>query len=144
MAVQGKLQTEDRIMVWNKDGNMKCYLCKACMDSHDHLFLQCKFSKKVWEEMLKKSSVSGINGDWENIVTIMSSKCKSNAVANVVGRLILVATVYYIWQERNRRMFCGEERTENAVIESTSEAIKLRLMGLKVRKTEHVIREYEK
>nr|XP_043630218.1 probable serine/threonine-protein kinase WNK4 [Erigeron canadensis] len=46
--------------------------------------------------------------------------------------------------ERNRRMVNGEERDERAVTECICEAVRMRLMGLKVKKTMNVIKEYKK
>ncbi|GKD24495.1 RNA-directed DNA polymerase, eukaryota, reverse transcriptase zinc-binding domain protein [Tanacetum coccineum] len=53
MEIQKKLLTQDR-MVWIQGGNLKCSLCKVCADSHDHLFFECHFSKKVWERIKSK------------------------------------------------------------------------------------------
>nr|XP_043625437.1 uncharacterized protein LOC122596855 [Erigeron canadensis] len=144
LAVQERLLTQDRIMVWNKDANMRCYFCKEYVESHQHLFFQCKYSNNVWKEMLKKNSIQGMPCNWRDIIAFMSSNCSNNTIANVVGKLVLGAKVYYIWQERNRRYVCGEERSEKVLIENISEVIKLRLMGLKVKDTAKVKEVYKK
>ena len=54
MAIKGKLQTQDRIMVWNSNKDMKCSLCNMTNDSHKHLFFECEFSKSIWEKLKKE------------------------------------------------------------------------------------------
>nr|GEV06483.1 putative reverse transcriptase domain-containing protein [Tanacetum cinerariifolium] len=34
---------------WEKYGDMKCVFCKNVPDSHDHLFFECEYSKKIWD-----------------------------------------------------------------------------------------------
>ncbi|GKB08693.1 RNA-directed DNA polymerase, eukaryota, reverse transcriptase zinc-binding domain protein [Tanacetum coccineum] len=53
MAIHGKLMTQDRISIWNKDDDLKCPLCKTVVDSHKHLFYECEYSAKVWKDMCK-------------------------------------------------------------------------------------------
>ncbi|GJU58149.1 RNA-directed DNA polymerase, eukaryota, reverse transcriptase zinc-binding domain protein [Tanacetum coccineum] len=59
MAILGKLQTQDRIFQWNNDVTMKCSLYNLCIDSHDHLFFQCKYAADVWEIVKDKGYLKG-------------------------------------------------------------------------------------
>nr|GEU91504.1 ribonuclease H-like domain-containing protein [Tanacetum cinerariifolium] len=49
------------------------------------------------------------------------------------GRLSLAASVYLIWQERNRRIFKEEKRSTKELFSIFKDTIKLRLMSLKVK-----------
>ncbi|GJX14320.1 RNA-directed DNA polymerase, eukaryota, reverse transcriptase zinc-binding domain protein [Tanacetum coccineum] len=44
------LNTQERIVVWNLDHDMKCVFCNLCMDSIRHLFFTCDFTLKIWKE----------------------------------------------------------------------------------------------
>ncbi|GKA20231.1 RNA-directed DNA polymerase, eukaryota, reverse transcriptase zinc-binding domain protein [Tanacetum coccineum] len=48
LAINKKLNTQDKVAVWNKVDVLKCPLCNSVMDDHDHLFFGCEFSLKVW------------------------------------------------------------------------------------------------
>ncbi|GJW71932.1 reverse transcriptase zinc-binding domain-containing protein [Tanacetum coccineum] len=88
LAIQGKLLTQDRLMKWNKDKNLKCPLCKTCPDSHDHLFFGCDFSKKVWEGMKKKGMFSfGCNGLKDTVVKLVARKFKKRSVEVLIKDL---------------------------------------------------------
>ncbi|GJW14508.1 zinc finger, CCHC-type containing protein [Tanacetum coccineum] len=51
-AMHKRLATQDRIMIWNKNNQLLCPLCKTVNDSHDHRFFKCSYSK---EGSLEKS-----------------------------------------------------------------------------------------
>ncbi|GKA46438.1 RNA-directed DNA polymerase, eukaryota, reverse transcriptase zinc-binding domain protein [Tanacetum coccineum] len=53
MAVQGRLMTQDKIVIWKPNEDMECALCKQCLDSDEHLFFLCSYTNVVWEEMQK-------------------------------------------------------------------------------------------
>ncbi|GJS11125.1 RNA-directed DNA polymerase, eukaryota, reverse transcriptase zinc-binding domain protein [Tanacetum coccineum] len=56
LAIQGKLMTQDKMEKWQNNVDLRCALCKNCVDSHDHLFFKCDYALKVWKEMLKKAN----------------------------------------------------------------------------------------
>ncbi|XP_071695234.1 uncharacterized protein [Rutidosis leptorrhynchoides] len=49
------LKTQDKMRVWDvgthNQGPFVCSLCKLQKDTHDHLFFECNFSKKVWTKI---------------------------------------------------------------------------------------------
>ena len=47
--------------------------------------------------------------------------------------------MYYMWQERNIRLFGGYGRTEDEMFKIITEAVRLRIMGLKIKATPDVI-----
>nr|GFC51421.1 hypothetical protein [Tanacetum cinerariifolium] len=49
LAIHGRLRTQDLMVKWEKYGDMRCVFCKKVPNSHDHLFFECEFSKKVWD-----------------------------------------------------------------------------------------------
>nr|GEU89886.1 histidine kinase 3 [Tanacetum cinerariifolium] len=86
-----KLLTQDKVDKWQHGGELKCGFCKKCSDSLHHLFFSVSELKR-------------------------SGKCGKNSIGNVVNKIVLAATVYFIWQENNLRLFRGESRNEEVVI----------------------------
>ncbi|PWA39463.1 reverse transcriptase domain, Reverse transcriptase zinc-binding domain protein [Artemisia annua] len=127
-------------MVWSNDVNLKCPLCKQCHDSHSHLFFQCNYSKTVWASMRKKLKESTEPNEWSDVVSSYATKWTNNSIDSVVGRLVLGVSVYFIWQERNKRLSNNEMRSEQVLIECIMETIKLRIMSLRALKTNKVLK----
>ncbi|PWA44631.1 hypothetical protein CTI12_AA393700 [Artemisia annua] len=48
LAINKKLNTQDKVAVWNNVDELNCSLCHSVMDNHDHLFFGCDYSTKVW------------------------------------------------------------------------------------------------
>ncbi|PWA96856.1 hypothetical protein CTI12_AA036050 [Artemisia annua] len=96
----------------------------------------------------------GISDDEEDIVTdkneneclladeiegkdaqYIADKQVKNNFGWAVDKLILAASVYFIWQERNRRLFTGVSRNVESVINCIKDSVKTRLLALKVKKS---------
>ncbi|GJR73821.1 reverse transcriptase domain, reverse transcriptase zinc-binding domain protein [Tanacetum coccineum] len=139
MAIHGRLQTQDRLFQWNNDISMKCALCKKCMDSHTHLFIQCNYTVEVWNSIRKKGYLEGLRQNWEETVNNMAIN-QSNAIKSVVCRIVFSVVVYYIWQERNKRQFANEVRPAQVLVDIIMESVKTRLSGLTVKESMNVQR----
>ncbi|GJR12750.1 RNA-directed DNA polymerase, eukaryota, reverse transcriptase zinc-binding domain protein [Tanacetum coccineum] len=67
------------------------------------------------------------------------SKAKRN-LGKVINRLVLAAAVYYIWQDRNWKIFKHEKRNVEQILKIITENVKMRLMSFKVNQTSVVIK----
>ena len=65
---------------------------------------------------------------------IASGKCGNN-ILSVLHRIVIATTVYYIWHERNQRLFEQNERNSKSLLNGIMESIKLQLLSLKVKKS---------
>ncbi|GJY81765.1 RNA-directed DNA polymerase, eukaryota, reverse transcriptase zinc-binding domain protein [Tanacetum coccineum] len=140
MAVKGRLQTQDRIMIWNNDTNMKCTFCKTVNDSHRHLFFECDYSRGIWEDLKVKLEVGWMTNSWEKLIEQYAQGPSNNSISSVLRRIGLATAVYYIWKERNNRLFTGEAMDNMSLKKIIIESIKLQLLSLKVKKSAQVIR----
>ena len=57
----------------------------------------------------------------------------------IVSKLLVVATVYYVWQERNLRLFKQESMTKEIVFKIIIENVKWHLLSLKVKRSNAVL-----
>ncbi|GKA05183.1 RNA-directed DNA polymerase, eukaryota, reverse transcriptase zinc-binding domain protein [Tanacetum coccineum] len=122
----------DKLTVWRPNEDFKCVLCNKCSDSHNHLFFTCEFSKEVWNELLKKLNVS-LSRSWDQIIDEIKDLPANRNIWSIVRRLVCGAAVYYIWQERNNRLFRNEKRESKTVLNIAMEAVVMKLIGLKVK-----------
>ncbi|PWA78096.1 hypothetical protein CTI12_AA216550 [Artemisia annua] len=58
-----------------------------------------------------------------------------NSIWSVIQRLVWGAAVYYLWQERNIRLFGGNSRTEDVLFKIITDAVRFRIMGLQLKTT---------
>lgn len=135
IAMHGRLATQDRLAKWYPDRQMVYSLCEACPDSINHLFFECPFSYKVWYEFKKKSEQNTMPDKWDDIVRCMMSQRFNKSIKSMLRRIGLAACVYYIWNERNKRMFTNEKQDVEAVTKTIVNHLRLKLSSLHVKET---------
>ncbi|GJZ52189.1 hypothetical protein Tco_0606704 [Tanacetum coccineum] len=57
-----------------------------------------------------------------------------------VRRLVCGAAVYYIWQEKNNRLFKNEKKDSNTILNTIKETVGMKLIGIKVKESKTVKR----
>ncbi|KAJ9536707.1 hypothetical protein OSB04_un000092 [Centaurea solstitialis] len=127
LAIQDRLPTQDRMRRWlPDDSNLLCSLCNQQMDSRDHLFFQCNYSNMVWNAV--RSWIGSVQiGSWSLILHELSNR--QWHPGDMKKKLFFVAAVYYIWQERNHRLFRGKKRDEEHLIRDLKTYIQTRSGG---------------
>ncbi|GKD14790.1 RNA-directed DNA polymerase, eukaryota, reverse transcriptase zinc-binding domain protein [Tanacetum coccineum] len=133
LAIQKRLMTRDKLLIWRPNDDFKCALCNKCPDSHNHLFFTCDFSKRIWNELLKMLNVR-LSGCSDQIIDEMKA-LPANNIWSIVRRLVCCASVYYIWQERNNRLFKNEKRDNNTILNTAKETLGMKLIGIKVKES---------
>ncbi|XP_022026078.1 uncharacterized protein LOC110926659 [Helianthus annuus] len=135
LAIKGRLKTHEVLSAWMDTTHMKCVLCKTTSDSHNHLFFACPYSKEIWNHMKVLTKWGNIPSQWSDIIIHMCNNRSNNSIWSIVNRLTLGAAVYYVWQERNRRTHEQKSRPVAEIIKLIREAVRLRILGLKLKKT---------
>ncbi|KAJ9547121.1 hypothetical protein OSB04_019664 [Centaurea solstitialis] len=129
-ACHGRLPTQDRVNTWLcSQAPLCCVLCSNCMDSHDHLFFDCLYSKEVWRRLKKEYDLFGYPELWS---TIMATLNDNRGPRRLSHRLALSSAVYHIWKERNRRMFQGVKQQPIVLFKMIRDQIDLRLASWKL------------
>ncbi|GKD46127.1 putative RNA-directed DNA polymerase, partial [Tanacetum coccineum] len=123
----------------NTDLNLlKCPLCGMQPDSHDHLFFACIFSLQVWEHLKIFTGLSNIPSDLSSIVDFLIPLAKMRSARSVIAKLIFGASCYFIWQERNNRLFMKNKKSHAQVIDSIKATVGLKLLICRFKKTSKV------
>ncbi|GJU50690.1 putative RNA-directed DNA polymerase [Tanacetum coccineum] len=113
LVVHGKLKTQDKLAHWdiNEDLAMYCPLCESQPDYHKHIFFECLFSIQVWDIIKGLAGLSNVAGRYMDIVDFLIPSAHKRPCKSVIAKLVLSASAYYIWQERNTRVFAKQKRT---------------------------------
>jgi hypothetical protein len=124
VACHKRHPTQDRILSWSTDPpDFRCSLCRVCMDSHDHLFFECPYSLEVWVGVRNAIGWADFPSKWEDVIDTISMATPRH----LIQRLALAASVYMIWQERNRRTFSDEKRPPALLIKEILAVIRLKM-----------------
>ncbi|CAB4263971.1 unnamed protein product [Prunus armeniaca] len=105
MAIKGKLPTLERIAAYRPLVVTSCPLCHGPPESIDHLFFKWSYSEAIWRQIIRKCRVVGIPHSWHLLIPWASSSWNGKSARSVVKRLCLAASVYFIWKDRNCRIF---------------------------------------
>ncbi|XP_071733554.1 uncharacterized protein [Rutidosis leptorrhynchoides] len=147
VAANGKLTTQDRLEGWLVNNNKLCAFCNQIKDSHTHLFIDCQYTKEVWNHFRNKADLDDVidivtNGglDWKGLFNVFASKKCSKSIWSIIRRLVIAAIIYNIWQERNARIFKASERNVVTICKHIEDVVRLRLMGLKIIKSRFSVR----
>ncbi|KAJ6675050.1 hypothetical protein OIU85_011247 [Salix viminalis] len=107
-----------------------CRLCTRVQETHDHLFFMCRYSLQVWKYIQAKAHTRWPNLSWNSLVEWTSRRCQdTKSTNNKIGALIFAAAVYYIWQERNKRIFQQLSQPATTVGEAIFQVIREQLMS---------------
>ncbi|GJZ89918.1 hypothetical protein Tco_0661845, partial [Tanacetum coccineum] len=103
----------DKVRWKNKKGKFVKFSMRNVLDD---LYEDVEQVKCV-ERNPKSMNVKHFLDSWDDIIQVMGSLKNNNSVWSIVRRISLGATVYFIWNERNSRVFKGEKRkTEDIVV----------------------------
>ncbi|GJX13339.1 probable L-cysteine desulfhydrase, chloroplastic [Tanacetum coccineum] len=139
MAIKGRLKIHDRYSRWLNIQDMYCPLCKQCKDSYNHLFFNYIFSRRIWERLKGMSNLGNVSNSWAQVISSIVIIPAKNTIWNVIQRLVLGASVYFIWQERNNRLFGGYSRIEDIVFKLIVDIVRYMIMRFKLKVTNDVI-----
>lgn len=133
-----KLPTQDKIKKWGNYDLMVCLLCYGNEDSHDHLFFKCPYSSELWSKVMQNIIMDDNHSNLEGVIENFGETYNGNSIGSVVRRLCLAACVYFVWQERNNRIFKDERRKVSDLFNILCDTVKMRLTSLKMKNSKAI------
>ncbi|KAJ6764100.1 hypothetical protein OIU74_023055 [Salix koriyanagi] len=129
LTSQGKLRTMDRLH--GGSVGRTCVLCGLEAENHEHLFFNCTFSSEVWRGINGLHNLSWPNHHWPRILSWAAKHHrKKSSIGSTVARLTLAATVYFIWKERNQRVFNKIYHPPRSVMEEIHEQLSSYMLSM--------------
>ncbi|KAI3732761.1 hypothetical protein L1987_63969 [Smallanthus sonchifolius] len=150
LIVHKKLKTHDVMCKWNSSGNMNlnllcCSLCTSGPDSHEHLFFECEFAAQVWNGVRDKACMDTIQNKWSVIFDFLVGIANSKKAIHVIAKLVVSAAAYFVWEERNRRLFTSKRRNKNQLVEVILSTVRMKLHTMRFKRsiqTARVLQEW--
>ncbi|XP_074283565.1 uncharacterized protein LOC141608112 [Silene latifolia] len=107
----------------------RCVLCQAAAESHDHLFFSCTFSQEVWNALLQWMHLCSRSDNlWTELHWMAQTKGQRHW-KNMWRKTCLAVAVYYLWQERNQRIFTGHQHSTAFLLSQIQFTVKHRLLA---------------
>nr|GEW45364.1 hypothetical protein [Tanacetum cinerariifolium] len=138
LAIQGKLKTQDNMLHGDSNLRLLCTFCGKVTDSHDHLFFDCNFPNSIWVLLKNMVRLDNAPSRWCDIVKFMINRPINKSIWSILQRLVLGATVYFIWQERNLRLFQNRHRSKEELCRLIKDMVRLRVLSLRLKPSAQV------
>ncbi|GJW73851.1 homeodomain-like protein [Tanacetum coccineum] len=116
LVIRNNLKTQDQLRQWDFINNIDvnsicCLLCEAQLDSHSYLFFKCPYFKKIQMTIRHLASMDMVPPKVQEIVSYLQPIAHRRNVKSIIGRLLVAVAAYYMWVERNSRLFKNVKRT---------------------------------
>ncbi|GJV95702.1 hypothetical protein Tco_1547279, partial [Tanacetum coccineum] len=143
LVMRNGLKTQLRMRQWDVgvgiDLNLLCYaLCDSLPDSHAHLFFECPFSSKVWLYVRELAGMGLIPPIMHDIISYLQPISKKRTALSILGKLILAASSYFIWLERNNRVFKQVKKSPEDIRDIIMVTVRLKLLTFRFKDTSMV------
>ncbi|XP_057489694.1 uncharacterized protein LOC130775591 [Actinidia eriantha] len=113
-GLKEKLLTKDKLQGVIED--ISCPLCKAEVESIDHLFFYCRIANEIWAKVKSWLGITRGIQTLKAAVKWMIKEARGTGVPAKIKRINLASTVYHIWEARNQRNFEGKIKHPEAII----------------------------
>nr|GEW81642.1 hypothetical protein [Tanacetum cinerariifolium] len=84
----------------------------------------------LWEMLKIMARLEDLSNVWAEIISGIVNKPACNGIWSIIQILVLGAMVYFVWQERNFRLFRKCERSDDKLFLIITETIRLKFTGL--------------
>ncbi|KAL0749205.1 hypothetical protein Bca101_031208 [Brassica carinata] len=128
LIMRERLTTRDRLRSWGLQVPPECLLCGSSLESQNHLFFDCSFSRDVWSAFFTHRSLSPpfLIADIIQWVRVSSP----NAKLKIICHIIFQAVLYFLWRERNSRLHSGTPKPVQILVKEIQLLLRAELSSL--------------
>ncbi|KAJ6358270.1 hypothetical protein OIU76_000047 [Salix suchowensis] len=115
----------------NLESQQGCVLCNEHMENHNHLFFSCNYSAKVWGAIAGKARIIWPRLEWVLAWDLVVDRTRhENMTRQRMVGIAIAASVYHLWQERNKRIYDHHYTGTERLIDDIQFSIRARLANL--------------
>ncbi|XP_009790774.2 uncharacterized protein [Nicotiana sylvestris] len=141
MTAHGRLYTQDRLQRWGVAVDQDCIMCNNEKETIQHLFFKCSYAQALWSKLLEWQGIDRPVQGWEEELKWAEKLAKRRNATTELYKMVLEATIYYVWQERNDRIFQTKTRRWETVCKMIVQEIHCR-SNRKIEKILHSLNWY--
>ncbi|XP_020270900.1 uncharacterized protein LOC109846087 [Asparagus officinalis] len=117
LVLQDRILTQDRLL---RRGVIDSNICRLCSgvecETRKHLFFECAYSCEIWNRVMEWLGFNWKSCYWNQLIHWFTVRLRGRGLKQKLKRLALIATIYYIWQERNARIFRQQSRNPDQMV----------------------------
>nr|GEV70108.1 hypothetical protein [Tanacetum cinerariifolium] len=119
--VARKLKTQDLIPRWDISHSLGlvCPLYEG----------ECSVACAIWNRMKSLAGLSSYSNSIFDSIQRLIPIAKRRTSKSVIAKLVISATAYFIWQERNWRLFKKGKRSQDQICECIKSSVRLKLLS---------------
>ncbi|XP_075076500.1 uncharacterized protein LOC142163143 [Nicotiana tabacum] len=114
LVAHGRLNTKDKLVSWGVRDEQVCPLCEEDNESINHFFFSCVWSANVWVKLLQWLGIHRAAMCWQDELKWAILHMRRKTVV-AIYRMVLAGSIYFLWQERNLRIFQAKRRSFEVV-----------------------------
>lgn len=135
LIIHDKTLMTDNMLKHNWPCNFSCPLCYCLPESNTYLFMQCNFTKVLWNKAVENYQLPGYQclvAEDGPIRWVDRFRKFDPSMIRHTNLGILFTTWWQLWKERNCRIFKQKETPVNGVFQLLKEQINLLAFALNV------------
>ncbi|XP_075098926.1 uncharacterized protein LOC142175823 [Nicotiana tabacum] len=105
-----RLYTKDRLLKWGIHNDQLCPLCSYANESIQHLFFEFQYAVALWKRLLNWQGIHRSIHGWSKELRWAENWAKNRSAKAELFKMVLAGYVYFVWQERNARLFQAKSR----------------------------------
>lgn len=111
-------------------------------ESEEHLFHECVFTKEVWGILRRRVGYTTSSArSWQEELDWIKVKMKGEGVQQWGRKLVLAPVVYWVWRERNQRIFHNKQTDANVITMLVWNDAQIKLGSLNIRIQDQCFRD---
>lgn len=126
--MRDRLPTRDRLRGWGLQVPAVCFLCNVGDESRSHTFFKCNYVHQIWNAFFSHPRLNPPSTLDATAVWVRTTS--TNVKLIVIYKLLLQATIYEIWKERNVRLHKSVSKSSNRVVRDIQAIMRQKLAGL--------------
>ncbi|GJV31218.1 hypothetical protein Tco_1391618 [Tanacetum coccineum] len=95
-------------------------------------------SAMVWLKVKRFAGLPSSNPSIDSIIQDIIPFAKRKTSRSIIAKLVVAATSYFIWKERNNRMFKKSKRSNGQVVDCIINLVRLKLLSCKWKKSKAI------
>ncbi|XP_071703994.1 uncharacterized protein [Rutidosis leptorrhynchoides] len=97
-------------------------------------FFECRYSTDVWNHALEYTQITSSH-EWSMVASDTVGFRANKSAASLVAKLLFGATIYFIWQERNSRLFNSKKRAAKELFGVIYSTVRLKLLSVQFKES---------
>lgn len=129
LVLLDRCPTRDRLTRWGLNVDPLCLFCNTDHESRNHLFFECRYSVTVWNQIAYRCDLQAHASWHDNLNQLLA--LRGNRDSLCLRLLATQATIYWLWNEHNTRLYHQIFRSPGAIISLIDKQIRNRLQSFR-------------